>query len=278
MAEHLGDPGAVLVVDETGDLKKGSTTVGVTRQYTGTAGRVENAQVAVYLTYASDKGHAIEDRELYLPRDWTTNAERLQAAGVPGPVQLATKPTLATAMICRALDASTPTGWVAGDEVYGANPQLRTTLEARRVGYVLAVACHHRSPLAGVAAGLTGWPPLSPGAPGSRSRPAAAPRATATTTGRSSASTMTAPPLLYAVPDAAGPPGVGGRATLEGRGDLPNRQGLAGLDQHQLRRWNSWYRWVTLAMIAAAFLAVAAMAERARHPTHQGWSRSPATS
>jgi SRSO17 transposase len=144
LVEHLGDPGAVLVVDETGDLKKGITTVGVQRQYTGTAGRIENAQVAVYLVYATDAGHAVIDRELYLPRAWTCDPERLEAAGVPDDVRFATKPALATAMISRALDAGVPAAWVTGDEVYGANPGLRAELEARGVGYVLAVACDHR--------------------------------------------------------------------------------------------------------------------------------------
>jgi SRSO17 transposase len=143
LVEYLGDPGAVLVVDETGDLKKGTTTVGVKRQYTGTAGRVENAQVAVYLVYATAAGHAVIDRELYLPRSWTDDPDRLQAAGVPHEVGFATKPALAQAMIRRALDAGVPAAWVAGDEVYGANPGLRAELEARGVGYVLAVACDH---------------------------------------------------------------------------------------------------------------------------------------
>ena len=95
VVEHLGDPGAVLVVDETGDLKKGTATVGVQRQYTGTAGRVENAQVAVVLVYASDAGHAVIDRELYLPRGWIADPDRCRAAGVPAQVGFATKPKLA---------------------------------------------------------------------------------------------------------------------------------------------------------------------------------------
>jgi SRSO17 transposase len=144
VVEHLGDPEAVLVVDETGDLKKGTATVGVKRQYTGTAGRIENAQVAVYLVYASSSGHAVIDRELYLPRSWTDDPERLQAAGVPSEIGFTTKPALAQAMICRALDVGIPAGWVAGDEVYGANPGLRAELETRQIGYVLAVACDHR--------------------------------------------------------------------------------------------------------------------------------------
>src|SRR5215213_9013064 len=130
----LGDVDAVLVVDETGDLKKGTGTVGVQRQYTGTAGRVENAQVAVYLVYATDAGHGLIDRELYLPRSWTDDPERLQAAGVPDQVGFATKPELATRMLARALDAGVPAAWVTGDEVYGANPGLRAELEARGVG------------------------------------------------------------------------------------------------------------------------------------------------
>jgi len=146
VTEHLGDPEAVLVIDETGDLKKGTTTVGVQRQYTGTAGRVENAQVAVYLVYATDAGHAVVDRELYLPRSWTDDPERLQAAGVPQQVGFATKPALATTMIARTLDAGVPAAWVAGDEVYGANAKLRAALEARGIGYVLAVACDDHVP------------------------------------------------------------------------------------------------------------------------------------
>jgi SRSO17 transposase len=149
VTEHLGDPEAVLVIDETGDLKKGTGTVGVQRQYTGTAGRVENAQVAVYLVYATDAGHAVIDRELYLPRSWTNDPDRLQAAGVPDQVGFATKPALAQAMIICALDAGVPAAWVAGDEVYGANPKLRAALQARGIGYVLAVACDDHVPFGG---------------------------------------------------------------------------------------------------------------------------------
>src|SRR5207247_9090162 len=124
----------VLVIDETGDLKKGTATAGVQRQYTGTAGRIENAQVAVYLAYASSSGHAIIDRDLYLPRAWTDDPERCRAAGIPDQTGFATKPALAAQMITRALDAGAPASWVAGDEVYGADPRLRAELEARGVG------------------------------------------------------------------------------------------------------------------------------------------------
>jgi SRSO17 transposase len=180
--DHLGDPGAVLVIDETGDLKKGSRTVGVQRQYTGTAGRIENSQVAVYLAYAAERGHALIDRELYLPHSWTDDPARCAAAGVPADVSFATKPALAAAMLTRALDAGVPAAWLTGDEVYGADPGLREQLEARGVGYVLAIAGNRRLPTAGpiradaLAAAL-------PRGPGSSSRPDPARRGSATTTG-----------------------------------------------------------------------------------------------
>ena len=119
VVDHLGDDDAVLVVDETGDVKKGTRTVGVQRQYTGTAGRIENSQVAVYLAYAGPEGHALVDRALYLPRGWTDDPDRRAVAAVPDDVEFATKPTLATDMITRTLDAGTPARWAAGDEVYG---------------------------------------------------------------------------------------------------------------------------------------------------------------
>ncbi|MGH3659664.1 MAG: IS701 family transposase, partial [Micromonosporaceae bacterium] len=144
VTEHLGAGGAVLVVDETGDLKKGVCSVGVQRQYTGTAGRIENSQVAVFLAYATDAGHAFIDRELYLPKVWAADPDRRRAAGVPEEVVFATKPELARQMIARALDAGVDAEWVAGDEVYGQSPDLRRELETRGVGYVLAVASSHR--------------------------------------------------------------------------------------------------------------------------------------
>ena len=186
VVEHLGDPAAVLVVDETGDVKKGSSTVGTQRQYTGTAGRVENAQVAVYLTYAGRAGHAMIDRELYLPKSWTTDPARCAAAGVPEEVEFATKPALARAMITRALDAGVPVQWVAADEVYGADPGLRADLEARQIGYVLAIGCDRRVP---TAAGPMRADTLAASLPkGAWQRLSAvrAPRDSATTTGRGS--------------------------------------------------------------------------------------------
>lgn len=140
VVQHLGDEQAVLVVDETGFLKKGTQSVGVKRQYSGTAGRIENSQVGVFLCYASARGSAFIDRALYLPREWAEDAQRRAQAHVPQAIPFQTKPALALAMIERALDAGVPCGWVTGDEVYGADRTLRWALEQRGQPFVLAVA------------------------------------------------------------------------------------------------------------------------------------------
>lgn len=139
VVEHLGDEDGVLIVDETGFLKKGDKSVGVKRQYTGTAGRIENSQVGVFLCYASDKGSAFLDRSLYLPQEWIDDRERREEAGVSESVTFATKPQLAQQMLLRALDAGVPCAWVVGDEVYGGDRTLRLTLEQREQSFVLAV-------------------------------------------------------------------------------------------------------------------------------------------
>ncbi|WP_436840476.1 IS701 family transposase [Streptomyces flavofungini] len=146
VVEHLSDDAAVLVVDETGDVKKGTHTVGVQRQYTGTAGQIENSQVAVYLIYAGGRGHAAVDRELYIPRSWTCDPDRCRAAGLGEDTVFATKPDLARTMVERFLDAGHHVRWVTEDEVYGGNPKLRMALEERSIGYVLAVACSAEVP------------------------------------------------------------------------------------------------------------------------------------
>jgi SRSO17 transposase len=131
VVDAFGDRGAILVVDETGDVKKGTASVGVQRQYSGTAGRIENSQVAVYLTYAAPRGHALIDRALYLPKSWTEDPARCADAGIPQDKRaFATKPTLAVELIERAVAAKVPAAWVAGDEVYGADPRLRAAVRA----------------------------------------------------------------------------------------------------------------------------------------------------
>ena len=269
---HLGDPGAVLVADETGDVKKGACTAGVQRQYSGTAGRIENCQVAVYLTYAAPRGHALIDRELYLPASWAGDPLRCQAAGIPAGTAFATKPALARRMIARALDAGTPAAWVAGDEVYGTDPGLRTDLEKRGMGYVLAVArshpvatgaCKHRA-----GPGAHGhryydwaWVTLTPGQAGHRWLLIRRhPR-----TGELAFYRCYAPrpvPLGTLIQVA------GRRWTVEE--DFQSAKGLAGLDERQVRRWGSWHRWVTLAMLAAAFLTITAATEHALRPPPDG--------
>jgi SRSO17 transposase len=240
--------------------------VGVQRQYTGKAGRVENAQVAVLLTYASQAGHGVIDRELYVPRSWTRDRDRLRAAGVPDMVRFATKPALAKAMLGRALDAGVPASWVTGDEVYGADPTLRAWLEGRGIEYVLAVACDHPIVVGGatwradelrkrvparawqrVSAGqgakghrFYDWAfvQLDPGDhdPGQRWLLLRRNRTTA-----SWPTTAASYP-----PGAAGHPGQGGRSALEHRRAHQDQQGPVRLDQHQVRRWRSWYRWAGL--------------------------------
>jgi SRSO17 transposase len=293
----LADSDAVLVVDETGDLKKGVSTVGVQRQYTGTAGRIENAQVAVYLTYAGARGHAMIDRELYLPRSWTEDPERCAQAGVPDDIEFLTKPALATGMICRALDAGVPARWVAGDEVYGADPALRHELELHRVGYVLAIGCDRRVPTGAgslradeVITGLPkrAWQRLSAGAgvKGQRyydwawvtlTSPAATPPDDTDTqcwwllvrrhrhTGELAFYRCYSPepvPLRELVRVA------GRRWTVEE--SFQAGKGLAGLDEHQVRRWTSWQRWTLFAMLAHALLAVIAANEHTTRPAPDG--------
>jgi SRSO17 transposase len=144
VVEHLGDADAVLVLDETGFLKKGDKSAGVQRQYSGTAGRIENCQVGVFLGYASRHGQALIDRALYLPARWTGDPARCAAARIPQGLTLTTKPKLGLAMLDRALEAGVPFAWVAGDSVYGADHRIRRRLEARGRGYVLAVTSGQR--------------------------------------------------------------------------------------------------------------------------------------
>ena len=139
VVEHLGETAGVLVVDETGFLKKGPKSAGVQRQYSGTAGRMENCQIGVFLAYASAQGRTFLDRELYLPREWAADEARREEAAVPTTVEFHTKPQLARAMLERALDAGVPAQWVTGDEVYGGDRRLRLWLEERQMPHVLAV-------------------------------------------------------------------------------------------------------------------------------------------
>ena len=140
--EHLADDDAVLVIDETGFLKQGKASCGVARQYTGSAGKITNCQIGVFATYVSRHGHAFIDRALYLPKEWTDDPDRLKAAYVPPDTGFATKPKLATGMIARAIAASVPFKWVAGDTVYGVG-DIEQQLRQAGKGYVLGVSSAH---------------------------------------------------------------------------------------------------------------------------------------
>jgi len=141
---QLGEADAVLVLDETGFIKKGTKSVGVQRQYSGTAGRIESCQIGVFLGYASRHGHALIDRALYLPEVWANDAARRSAAGVPENTVFATKPQLGRQMLISAFAAGVPCRWVTGDSVYGADYALRRSIERNGRGYVLAVTSRQR--------------------------------------------------------------------------------------------------------------------------------------
>jgi SRSO17 transposase len=139
--ERLGDPHAILVIDETSFRKKGKKSTGVKKQYCGTTGTLENCQVGVFLSYVSQKGHTLLDRELYLPKEWIDDPGRCREAGIPEGLRFRTKCELAQQMIERLWNARVPFDWVVADSVYGGNLDLRIWLEAHGYSYVLAVAC-----------------------------------------------------------------------------------------------------------------------------------------
>lgn len=142
--QHLADSDAVLIIDETGFIKKGSKSAGVTRQYSGTAGRIENCQIGVFLAYASTKGRTFLDRELYLPKAWTDDAERCKEAGIAQGVKFATKLELGRRMLERAFQAGVKARWVTGDSVYGNDWRMRSWLEERKQAYVLGITSQYR--------------------------------------------------------------------------------------------------------------------------------------
>jgi len=276
---RLGRDRAVLVVDETGDVKKGTATVGVQRQYSGTAGRIENCQVAVFAVWATPRGAAFVDRQLYVPESWTEDSARCAAAGLPDDLAFATKPTLALHLVDRALDAGYRPAWVAGDEVYGNDPVLRGALEQRGLSYVLAVA--RSAPItigpaklradALVAALRNGcWQLRSagPGAKGQRWYQWAylhlEPESDHggqryllirrnTSTGELAFYRCWSP---VCVPLAALVATAGARWKVEEA--FQSGKGLTGLDEHQVRCYTSWQRWTVLVMLAHAVLTITA--------------------
>ena len=280
VVEHLGNPNGVLIVDETGFLKKGVKSVGVKRQYSGTAGRIENCQIGVFLSYASPKGRAFLDREVYLPKEWAEDSARRAEAGVPEDVEFETKPQLAKVMLSRAIEAGVPASWVTGDEVYGSDRRLRLWLEQEEMPHVLAIKS--TEPLwtdpgfaqigaATLAAEVPSdeWVRLSAGdgAKGPRIydwtrvpiRPLKEPGKGYWLLVRRSI----AKPEELAYYVCFGPAEttvlelvrVAGRRWAIEEG-FEEAKGEVGLDQYEVRKWVGWYRHITLALLAHAFLAV----------------------
>jgi len=305
VAENLVDgvePDLVtLVFDETGDAKKGNHTVGAQRQYSGTCGRIENCQIAVFTTLATPAGHAFVDVELYLPKSWTGDRDRLAAAGVPDDVEFATKPQLALRMTDRVLAAGIGVGWITADEAYGDNPELRRELEDRGLSYVMAVSCDTqisvpkgriRADKLAATIPASGWQIRSAGqgSKGERLYAWAYTSLNDTTTGGDG---KTEPghhrwllirrnphtgELAYFLCHATTAVWLATLVRVAGtrwrvEENFQAGKGCAGLDEHQVRTWTSWHRWTTLAMLAHAFLAVTAA--RARQETTTPTSTTP---
>jgi SRSO17 transposase len=286
VVEHLGDAASgVLVVDETGFLKKGSKSAGVARQYSGTAGRRENQQIGVFLLYASERGAAFVDRALYLPDEWVGDAARRAEAHIPADVAFATKGELARELLARAFGAGVPARWVVGDTVYSAD-ELRRWLEGQGRSYVLAVPeTHglwtrgHQQTVEHLVAALPAdaWTRWSAGEGSQGPRwydwaCLALPYAAATgkahwLLARRSVSDPTKL-AYYRVYGPAETPVMemvrvaGRRWTIEE--GFAQAKGEVGLDQYEVRRYDAWYRYITLALLAHALLAVT------RLSAHQG--------
>lgn len=283
IADHLADPAGVVVIDETGFLKKGRHSAGVARQYSGTAGRVENCQIGVFLTYVSRNTHTLLDRELYLPQEWTADPARCAQAGIPAEIRFRTKPALAQQMLARVLDSSLPVAWVTGDSVYGDARTLRLWLEEREQAYVLGVTGkayvwigwrQHRVSTLLQSLPDEGWTRLSAGDGSKGPRlyewywlPIGAALQEADRRWLLVRRSLTDAHELKAFV-AFTPPGTtlselvrvaGIRWAIES--DLESAKDEIGLDHYEVRAWTGWYRHVTLALWAQAFLNVI----RARH-------------
>ncbi len=279
VVEHLGDEeSGVLIVDETGFLKKGGKSAGVARQYTGTAGKRENCQVGVFLCYASKEGAAFIDRALYLPHEWADDAKRREEAGVPKEVRFATKGKLAKEMLRRAFEAGVPAHWVAADTVYGPAQGLRGWLEEQGRWYVLAVpetqgVYHegHQRQVRTVAKGLPeeAWIRASSGKGSKGERlyewagvPLPDPDE-AETRRWSLMRRNIDDPTKYAYYLAYGPAETPVRQLIWIAGRrwqvedcFEAAKGEVGLDEYEVRKWDGWHRHVTLCLLAHAFLVV----------------------
>jgi SRSO17 transposase len=283
VVEHLGDErSGVLIVDETGFLKKGNKSVGVARQYTGTAGKKENCQVGVFLCYASKEGAAFIDRALYLPEEWTEDRRRLSEAGVPEGVRFATKGELAKEMLKRAFEAGVPARWVVADTVYGMTRGLRGWLEHKGRSYVLAVTSSksvyhegHQRRVGQVAQSLSedAWIRASAGKGTKGERlydwacvelPESGMYREDLRAGRWLLMRRSiAEPEKIAHYLCYGPAHTNVQELIRIAGRrwaiedcFEAAKGEVGLDEYEVRKWDGWYRHVTLCLLAHAYLAV----------------------
>lgn len=277
VVEHLGSPEGVLIVDETGFLKKGTRSAGVQRQYSGTAGRIENSQVGTFLAYASPRGHALIDRELYLPQSWTQDRERCRAAGVPDDVEFATKPQQAMAMLERSFDAGVPFAWVTGDEAYGQVSYLRVWLEERDAAHVLCCKSNdtlittdaHQGRAAGLIAGLPAraWRRYSAGSGAHGERVYDWVRIPIRITWRAGRGhwllarrSISTGELAYYVCYGPRATSLADLARVAGsrwhiEECFQQAKGETGLDHYQVRDYRAWYAHTTLSMLTLAWLA-----------------------
>ena len=278
VVESLASADGVLVLDESGFLKKGTHSVGVKRQYSGTAGRVENCQIGVFLGYASHKGQALIDRVLYLPQEWAGDEARRREAKVPDEVTFATKPELGRQMLERALAADVPARWVTGDSIYGGDRRLRLWLEEQQRWFVLGIAkdeplwsgfYQQRADERAAALPEEVWLPLSCGAGAKGPRVYDWALLPLPRWGQSDEvlhallvrRSLSDGELAYFVVFA--PAGTslqtlvtvaGLRWTIEECFEVGKSE--TGLDEYEVRHWPGWYRHITLSMVALAFLAV----------------------
>jgi SRSO17 transposase len=284
---HLADPEAVLVVDETGFVKKGKKSVGVAAQYTGTAGKIANCQIGVFLAYANRYGAVLLDRELYLHADWEKDPERCQEAGVPQERRKTIpKPPLAKQMLERAFARGVKAAWVTGDTVYGGDYKLRSWLEERLQPYVLAVPKNQRIGLTHRADSVVAswsadqWQRLSAGEGSQGPRyydwawqsldfRLTEPGWKQWLLARRSLSDPTEIAYYFVfAPEEVRLEHVvraaGSRWQVEEAIELA--KGQVGLDEYEVRHWKGWYRHITLAMFALAFLTLVKVAGQKRGP------------
>jgi SRSO17 transposase len=274
---QLGDPAGVLIADETGFIKKGTRSAGVQRQYSGTAGRTENCQVGVFVAYASVRGHALIDRELYLPKSWTGDRDRCCEAGIPDETEFATKPQLAQAMISRAIAAGVPFAWFTADEAYGQAKWLQAWLEEQDVSYVMAIrrsgtftmpAGEQRADDLIAAVPARAWQKISAGAGAHGPREYHWARVAVRPGGKRGRSrwllarrSLTSPdeisyyacygPRRSSTADLAWT--AGSRWHIEEC--FQQAKNETGLDHYQVRTWRAWHAHVTLSMLALAWLS-----------------------